>query len=335
MQMNQEYDLSKPLGSALRAKAPYVGVPVPGHAPLILERDRLARALKGVTPVNIEIIVHPSGARSLLVEGRDGHVRTRMMMHSKPARFFQSLEGMRIMDAWHKAEVRKRCNVVAIPSGADRKTAAQIKKATETLRKLQKEFDGMRYPVTLHNPAVPGCSRYAEGQSREYAEQAWKSTRECKRLRTIVGAIAHQARRENWTTQRLYKELDSHHIEHTKLSGMTGKQRETQGAATVFDYNRNLYKFCRGTGNITGRGFHSLYSHDCGRPDSWAADELKRRLSDGQEWGPARYMVKLADMQERRALQSHMDSIKSLMARLRGETEDTGETQDQAAEVAA
>lgn len=65
---NPQYDLSRPLASALRAKAPYVGIPIPGHAPLIFNRLFLGRALKGVTPVNVEVRLCESGERLLIVD---------------------------------------------------------------------------------------------------------------------------------------------------------------------------------------------------------------------------------------------------------------------------
>ena len=45
MIINQEYDLTGAIQSAIKAKAPYVGVPMPGHAPLIFKRSLLAGAL--------------------------------------------------------------------------------------------------------------------------------------------------------------------------------------------------------------------------------------------------------------------------------------------------
>ena len=70
MVANPEYDLARPLASALKAKAPYVGIPIPGHAPLIFNRLFLVRALKGVRPVHVEVLTHPDVAdRWLVVDG--------------------------------------------------------------------------------------------------------------------------------------------------------------------------------------------------------------------------------------------------------------------------
>lgn len=305
MQTNPDYDLSKPIQTAIKASAPYVGIPLPGHAALMFKRERLSRALKGVRPVNIEVIVEDNGERYLLIEGYAGRVRTRMRFRSLSHRWFRTYEGRKALDAWHNAEFRKRKTTAVIPSGADRKTAAQIKKAVTTLKRLQKELDGMGCPNTLRNPAVPYIHRYKADDvyERGYLEQHrlnWIGMRETKRLRTIIGGIAAQARRDAWTTTRLYKELAAHGIRYTKLSDMTASQRERRGAATIFDYVRNLYKFCEG-------GDRVYYRYD------W-----ERNKGDGQEWGPDRYWRKLADIQERRALQSQIDSVKAILAALRG-----------------
>lgn len=76
---NEEYELSKPLASALKGKAPFVGLPIPGHAPLIFKREFLQRALKGVKPVYIGVeTVEGSTARALVIEGVAGsRVRTK------------------------------------------------------------------------------------------------------------------------------------------------------------------------------------------------------------------------------------------------------------------
>ena len=89
---NPEYDLAKPLASALKAKAPYVGIPLPGHAPLIFRRDLLVRALKGVRPVHIAVIAHPDVAdRWLVVDGvadesPSGNIRVRHHMKVRAIR---------------------------------------------------------------------------------------------------------------------------------------------------------------------------------------------------------------------------------------------------------
>lgn len=71
MVFNPDYDLSRPLASALKAKAPYVGIPIPGHAPLIFNRLLLYRAMKGVRVVNVEVLAGliDDDGRYLVVDG--------------------------------------------------------------------------------------------------------------------------------------------------------------------------------------------------------------------------------------------------------------------------
>jgi hypothetical protein len=69
MIINSDYDLTKPIQSAIKSKAPYVGVPMPGHAPLIFKRSFLAGALQGVKPIYIEVDMVGGGNYVLTVEG--------------------------------------------------------------------------------------------------------------------------------------------------------------------------------------------------------------------------------------------------------------------------
>lgn len=54
--MNPDYDLARPLASALKAKAPYVGIPIPGHAPLIFNRLLLVRAAQSTMAATVSIL---------------------------------------------------------------------------------------------------------------------------------------------------------------------------------------------------------------------------------------------------------------------------------------
>lgn len=304
MQVSDDLDLSRLVQSAIRAKAPFVGIPMPGHAALTFNRSKLSAALRGVTPVNIEVISE-GASRYLLIEGTAGpNVRTRMKMLSKEPRFWRSYEGKKILDAWHKDEERKRKKVVTIPAHSDRKAAARIKKAAVTLRRLEKELTGMGYPVTLRNPAVPVIREYAEASHDEYARQRWAESRKSKRMRTVIGGIAAQARRENWTNVKLYKELSAHGYDFEKLTDMTPRERDYRGASTFWEYIRNLYRFVRGANNL-GPQRYPYRGHQRTAND-WQGD--------GQQWGGGRYLAKLADMQQRRALLEHIENVKALMA---------------------
>jgi hypothetical protein len=292
MTVNPEYVFTTTFAKAIKGTAPFVGVPVPGHAPLVLDRKRLCGALRGVTPVNIEV-VWTGNARSLLVEGVDGNVRTRMRM---VCRSWKEWAVQREMDRWEASQRRKSVKTISLPAGADRKAAAEYRKQAALLSKLNRELDKLGYEHTLlYNPAVPRESGHSYS---EYYAGSWRLNYGGKRLRTIIGGIAAQARRDGWTNIRLYKELTGHGISFTKLSDMTMTVRERRGAVSFHSYLKNLYCFCQGTG-YSSPGSNSLRGE-------W-------NRGDRQTWGGERYMVKLADMQTRRSLQTQIDSIKAMM----------------------
>lgn len=314
MQVNHDYDLSKAVASAVRATAPFVGIPLPGHAPLTLQRKRLAAALKGVRPVSIEVLTAEeyetvsvndgrnwrygseeikSNVRYLVIEGyaNEGRVRTRMAMRAIPAAYWKTWQGKEALGKWRDQERRQQGKAIGMP--ADRKQAASFKRATKTLQKLQRELDKLGCPYSLRNPAVP----YLTSTPNEGVRDLCITPRFTRRTRRIIGGIAAEARRERWTSRQVYGHLESRGYEFEKMTDMTGKERERYGATTFGDYLRNLHRFVKDAGlyhrtHILGRGYHG----------------------DGQTWGSERYMGKLADLQTRRSLQAQIDSIKAIVA---------------------
>lgn len=78
MTETNDIDLLRCLSSALKAKTPFVGIPMPGQHPLIFRRDFLHAILHGVTLKNVQIIE----PRWLLIEGIAGqHIRTRAKLN--------------------------------------------------------------------------------------------------------------------------------------------------------------------------------------------------------------------------------------------------------------
>jgi hypothetical protein len=116
----------------------------------------------------------------------------------------------------------------------------------------------------------------------------------------VVGAIAKQAAREQWSSVQLYKHLASRGYTFEKLSDMTGKQREQMGAESFADYLRHLHRFVYGTG-VRNSGYRYGFKG-------------AEKLSDSQTWGPERYIAKLADMQTRKSLQAQIDSVCQILA---------------------
>ena len=75
------YDFIKPLISAIHAKAPIVAIPIPGHAPVCINRSRLAAWSKGLEITQVRLVkfpdetrvdfVGPERARGVVIEDGD------------------------------------------------------------------------------------------------------------------------------------------------------------------------------------------------------------------------------------------------------------------------
>lgn len=61
------YDFIKPLISAIHAKAPIVAIPVPGHAPVCINRSRLAEWSKGLVITQVRLVKFPDEMKFELV----------------------------------------------------------------------------------------------------------------------------------------------------------------------------------------------------------------------------------------------------------------------------
>jgi len=82
--VTSNYELARPLASALKAKSPLVGIPVPGHCPLVFERTKLQRMLRGVKVHHISIDATGQD-RLLQVKGLSGYVRCNYRILAIPA----------------------------------------------------------------------------------------------------------------------------------------------------------------------------------------------------------------------------------------------------------
>lgn len=304
MQLNLDYDLAKPLASALKVKAPYIGIPMPGHAPLTFDRKKLSACLKGVRPTNIEVLTNEdkpgsTHTRWLRVEGyaSNGRIRTKLTIKAIPAVFWRSREGKQALRDWRDAEMRERTRQALAPT--DRHQAATVKRALITLKRLTKELQILP-PYTLYNPTVPHLS----GTPSESERQRVSRLQETRRHRTILGAIAAQARREQWSSVQLYKYLTQRGYHFDKLSDMTGRERELKGAEDFRAYLANLHRFVSESG---------LKGQTASFPEGYTGRHSYRR-KDNNNWGPERYMYKLAELQSRRSLQAQIDSVRQILA---------------------
>lgn len=156
MVMNPQYEISRALSTALKAKAKIVGIPIPGHAPLAFERTRLQRMLRGVRPYSIVVDILDSD-RFLCVKGvANGSVRTSCRVRAIPRH-----EALRMIECREKT--------------LDRLTRPKATKHDAMIRRLEKEIG--------HAPRIdpPGFSwRFASAPTRE----TWLYWRAQKQERT-------------------------------------------------------------------------------------------------------------------------------------------------------
>lgn len=285
---NVEYDLSRPLATALRAKAPFVGVPIPGHAPLVFDRLKLARALNGVKPVDIQVEIIPhSRIRLLCVEGVAGpRVRTRLRMAALDPAWHRTPEGRKAMGKWRDAEQRAQQRMGA------KKPARGTTQAVTVYRKLQRELEKMRQEHKLYNPCCP----IGRGPNYHNTEEYLSERKGAKRKRTLVGALAKTYSHEE--SRKLYAEMTRRGWTFTKYSDVRQPDKERY-ASTYPSYLRNLWRFVLGTGSQYFLGCRS-YS----QPPEMRDPESMKRV-----WGPARYFEKIEDMRARQSLRSQIEAI--------------------------
>lgn len=315
MRINPDYDLSKPLQSALRSKAPYVGVPIPGHAPLIFKRSRLQGVLKGVTPTSIECtgfretetriigglkweVEGWSQTRWLIIRGTasEGRVKTCVKMLSmRRSEFHGRTDAGKEMERWREATIKEYRKPKPTFS-TDRKTAAAQRKAVAVLAKLERAKEKIFIPAKP-NPVVPTIHK-------PYAVESFKTMRETKRFRTIIGALSKQAVRDNWSTKKLYDAMERRGWKFVRWSEITSTQREHKGLFGIADYLRKLDRF------VVGSGTYDCFSKWHGNLHYTRKQQF---VPQDDYWGAERYYPYLAARNELRSIQHQIDSINAML----------------------
>lgn len=291
MIINQDYDLTKPIQSAIKSKAPYVGVPMRGYAPLIFKRSQLAGALKGVKPVYMEVETYPNGVRVLTVEGTAGpRVRTRTRFVSIPRSAFwnRNSEAYQAMAKWKPTMAPKA------------KSAPKQTKYDKALITLQKRLDKLGDRPRLLNPAT------AAGSPAHDRESCLKWYQQ-KSLRGQVGALGKQTRTGQLDSRQFYAAMDALPGigKVTRYSELDTRQKESlQG-----DIRSRL---CRGNfldyanPERLWRFMPALKTWNYGKPY-----DLSPR-QDEKRWGVERYYPVLEWKRERDEILSAMASIREM-----------------------
>lgn len=294
--MNAQYDLARPLASALRAKSPYVGLPMPGHAPLIFKRSLLVGALRGVKPVNIEVETLDNGARYLVIDSvASTRCRSRSRFVSIPRQRFKmwGTPEAKAMDKWSA-----KGKPVTTPKNTKHATA---------IAKLEKQLAKLGARPTIFNIAT------ATGYRHVLDRQIWQDWYAQKSLRGKIGALGAQVREGKITSRELYTALDALPGigEVKRFSDLTAYTRRRNGINSktsirhaerngFFDYAdpKILWTFT-GMASHYGGGRPDLYG------DAW---------DDPTRWGATRYAPVLEWSRERAELLSQIEAVKAMIA---------------------
>ncbi len=301
MIINPDYDLARPLQSALKAKAPYVGVPIPGHAPLIFQRDKLVRALNGVKPIHMYVEVYENGNRALIVDGVAG---PRCRTHMKAASLRRDHlvywgDPMKAAERWRKGYKPKPAAATRDPLAKYRKELARLDKA---LAKLG-ERPEIANPCTSTGP-------YYEGEYAEDWRKEWREWFAQKPTRAQIGRLAALTRAGKLDAREMYQELRKiPDVLVTTFSAVDSYTKRRQNIDTFHKYvePRKLWTFMR-TGleraALQSRPYRGRWQED----DPGSYPDL-----DHPKWGAKRYTVVLEWIQERRELEDRIAAVKVMM----------------------
>jgi hypothetical protein len=297
MIINPDYDLTKPIQSAIRSKAPYVGVPMPGHAPLIFKRSQLAGALKGVKVVHMEVEAYPSGVRVLSVEGTAGpRVRTRCRLVSVPRHAFWSrnTEPYQAMAKWKPTMAPARVK------------APKQTKYDKALIVLQKRLVKLGDRPHLRNPAT------AAGHPASDRESCLKWYQQ-KSLRGQVGALGNATRHGKLTSREFYDAMDALPGigKVTRYSELDTRQKESvQGG-------KNNVAYRLGRNGFFDYADPSRLWHFMPTLKTWCDSKPYglRPLEDDKDekrWGVERYYPVLEWLRQREEILSAIASIREM-----------------------
>lgn len=287
MVINQEYDLTKSIQTAIKAKAPYVGVSMPGHAPLIFKRALLAGALKGVKPAYIEVEAHPNGVRTLTIEGTAGpRTRTRCRIISIDRKVFYNWqsEARKAMDKWKPTMAPKV------------KSAPKSTKFDKAIIVLEKRLAKLGECPHLVNPTT--VTGYASSD-RESC-QKWYAQ---KSLRGQVGSLGKKARTGKLDSREFYAAMDALPGigKATRYSELDTRQKESLHNQGFFGYAnpKVLWRFMPSVKTWCGGKPYGLQALDDGHYNA-------------PRWGAERYEPVLEWKRQRKELLLAIESIKGM-----------------------
>jgi len=289
---NPDYDLAKPIQSAIKSKAPYVGVPMPGHAPLIFKRSLLAGALKGVKPIHIEVTNHENGLRTLTIEGTCGpRVRTRCTLYSIHRKEFGN---------WN-SEVRKAMDKWKPTLAPAKSKAPKQTKFDKAIIVLEKKLVKLGDRPRLANPAI------AEGHPSHDRESCLKWYAQ-KSLRGQVGSLGKRTRKGELDSRQFYAAMDTLPGigKVTRYSELDTRQKESIQRDIRDRLGRNGF-FDYANPTMLWRFMPTLKTWQGGKPYS-----LRPIDKEDVHWGVERYYPVLNWQRERAEILAAIESISDM-----------------------
>lgn len=290
--------------SAIRAKAPIVGIPQDGEAPFCFKRAILADSLKGLKIIDAGIQLaldgKPENSRLVIYAAGAGVKAVRSLVPMYRGRF--------LLDQWAWADgERKRLGRKSLPkvSGKEKKLI-QLRKQLAKLGPLSTPrhpmlddgYNGLAARMEHDARAYEGWQRLvdpangylAEGTTVErpltLGEQwaKWKAEADTRRW---IQTRARMVKAGKMTTAQLYKALEAKGIKARRWSDLNTRERER--CKDLFGFLGTLWEFC----GLAGKPY-------------WFKAEAEREL------GAKHYEYWLEGLHKRKEIQSMIEGIEAI-----------------------
>jgi hypothetical protein len=273
--------------SAIKAKCPIVGIPIPGQRPFTVRRDKLAGALRGLQIIDAAIqLPLDHGHAQMVVYGVAPRVRGIYKFYL--ANGHRTSEMMR---DWTRAQRKARAHPKPLePQG----------KHAKAIARLEKQLAKMGTPRPPHCALLYKC-RHSDGAGSYWRESGvqWAKWKREARLRNKLWHIANK--RVGWTnkqhTAAIYEDARALGVTVKRWSDINGKEQERIGG--LFDYLKRFHEFC----GLTEKP-------GCFEPQEWY---VKSAHCDYADFGPDHYADWLDKVRARKELESLIAGIREMM----------------------
>lgn len=240
------------LTSAMKGKARYVGIPIEGHAPIILDRKKLALSIKGVTVTSATVV-----DRWLIIQGTAGTNGTVHHCSKRP-----SLNRTVVLTAIRKERVKV--------------VAAKMTPLDREIAKVQRELCKLS-PMTRLRSLHPEYVRPGPDQYEREAELRWHKER---KERKAVAWLAGLCMTGKITNTQLYGVLKAKGYDRLVKYSNLRSQDHQQG----WDhYLKHLHTHTHSLGDTRSRWSGYKYGQPSpARPAherySWVLEQINKRI---------------------------------------------------------